>query len=354
MDFSLIASFADVLLGHPVLVVALLVGFYMAWNIGANDVANAMGTSVGSGALTFRQAVIAAAIFEFAGAILVGGSVTDTVRKGIVDTTDFADYLVETNKNTPVTTGVITGATTEPDAPTLPIKPPDQESENNDKVVDNGDGTFTFTPAKDFTGKDLFAIKLDDESKEGKTVTVAVNVKDDATASASQMKLGLGPDALMCGMLAALISAALWLNVATYLGQPVSTTHSIVGGIFGFGLVAGNSVNWATMGKIVASWFISPLVSGLLGFVIFSIVLRLILRAHDPDRAAYRYSPYFVFVIAFILTLSFIYKGLKNIKFFAKMDLDIAMAWAAGCGLVAALVAWAVITRMISLVPSRI
>ena len=79
-QFLLAGAFADDF-AQPVVVVAVAMGFYMAWNIGANDVANAMGTSVGSGSLTFRQAVVVAAIFEFSGAVLVGSSVTDTVRK---------------------------------------------------------------------------------------------------------------------------------------------------------------------------------------------------------------------------------------------------------------------------------
>ncbi len=73
-------------------ILAMVAGLYMAWNIGANDVANAMGTSVGSKALTLRQAVIAAAIFEFLGAVFVGSNVANTVRKGIVDTALFSDY----------------------------------------------------------------------------------------------------------------------------------------------------------------------------------------------------------------------------------------------------------------------
>ena len=72
---------------YYVLILGYIFGFYMAWNIGANDVANAMGTSVGSGAITVKQAIIIAAIFEFAGAFIAGGHVTKTIRKGIIDPT---------------------------------------------------------------------------------------------------------------------------------------------------------------------------------------------------------------------------------------------------------------------------
>ena len=74
-----------------ILVVAVSFGFYMAWNIGANDAANSMGTSVGSGALTLKQAVIAASLFSFVGAVLLGGDVTNTIRKGMIDPGIFAD-----------------------------------------------------------------------------------------------------------------------------------------------------------------------------------------------------------------------------------------------------------------------
>ncbi|MEE9271418.1 MAG: inorganic phosphate transporter [Candidatus Krumholzibacteria bacterium] len=215
------------------LIVALVIGLYMAWNIGANDVANALGTSVGSKALTFRSAVILAGIFEFAGAVLVGGHVTDTVRKGIVD----------------------------PSA---------------------------------FTGN---------------------------------------PDLLVYGMLAALVSAALWLHLASYFGQPVSTTHSIVGAIFGFGLIAGGAVNWAKMGGIVASWVISPLASGLLGFLTFAFIKKKILGTERPDEAAAKYAPYLVMVVAFMLSMALIFKGLKNIH------LDWPMTTALGVSALVAIVA---------------
>ena len=141
-----------------VLIAALIVCAYMAWNIGANDVANAMGTSVGSRALTLKQAVIIAAIFEFAGAFLAGDAVTDTVRKGILSV-DF-----------------------------------------------------------DTVDEDL-ATKL------------------------------------MFGFIAAMLAAALWLTVATRFGLPVSTTHSIIGGIVGIGLVIDSDmIDWGVVGTVVMSW----------------------------------------------------------------------------------------------------
>ena len=75
--------------GSVLIMLAAVVGFFMAWGIGANDVANAMATSIGSGALTIKQALLVAAVFEFAGAVLAGGEVTKTIRKGMVDTTAF-------------------------------------------------------------------------------------------------------------------------------------------------------------------------------------------------------------------------------------------------------------------------
>ena len=81
----------DILVTHgaTLVMIAAIVGFFMAWGIGANDVANAMGTSVGSKALTIKQAIIIAMIFEFAGAYLAGGEVTSTIRKGIIDPSFF-------------------------------------------------------------------------------------------------------------------------------------------------------------------------------------------------------------------------------------------------------------------------
>ena len=146
--------------GMIYLIAAVFLGLYMTWGIGANDVANAMGTSVGSRAITFKQAIIIAAIFEFTGAFLAGGHVTSTIRKGIIDPTPIINQ----------------------------------------------------------------------------------------------------PEVLIWGMLAALLSAGIWLMVASYMGWPVSTTHSIVGALVGFCIVGigPESVQWAKIGAIVASWIISP------------------------------------------------------------------------------------------------
>ena len=206
-----------------ILALMVLLGLYMAWNIGANDVANSMADAVGSGALSVKQAVIAAGICEFAGAVLVGSHVTDTIRKGIVDPS--------------------------------------------------------------------------------------------ALASMPGMLEGEPAALLVIGMSAALLSAAIWLNFSTWTGMPVSTTHSIVGAIAGFGIVAAGigSVNWGKMGQIVASWFISPFAGGLMAFIIFKIISRLILGHHKPARAAIKITPYIVFFLAMVVTLATIYKGLKHV-----------------------------------------
>ncbi len=215
-----------------ILTVASLGGLYMAWTIGANDVANAMGTSVGSGALTLRGAIIVAAIFEFGGAMLVGGSVTNTIRKGIVD--------VET--------------------------------------------------------------------------------------------LGSDPMVMAIGMTCCLLAAALWLNLATYAGWPVSTTHSIVGAVVGFGVTAGglDAVDWGTVGSIAASWVVSPVMGGLLGYGLFIFIQRTILNVADPVAAITRWGPIFVFPIIAILALSAMFKGLKPLRLDLSLGPAIAIAVALG------------------------
>ncbi len=197
------------------LVLACLFGFFMAWGIGANDVANAMGTSVGSGALTIKQAIIVAAIFEFAGAYLAGGQVTKTIRKGIIDPS----------------------------------------------VINNS------------------------------------------------------PELLVYGMLASLLAAGVWLLIASRLGWPVSTTHSIVGAIVGFATVGlgTNAVDWDKISSIAMSWIISPAMSGFIAFFIFRSIQTLILDTKDPFDNARRYVPYYMFMVGFIVALVTLFKGLKHI-----------------------------------------
>ncbi len=213
--------------GWIFITLAVCFGFFMTWGIGANDVANAMGTSVGSGAITVKQAIIIAAVFEFAGAFLAGGNVTDTIRKGIVDPAMFTDQ----------------------------------------------------------------------------------------------------PQLLVYGMLAALLAAAIWLFVATTKGWPVSTTHTIVGALVGFAVAGAgaNSVDWGVVGKIVASWLVSPLLGGTISFVLMISIQRLILNADDPFKAAKAWGPFYVFLVGFVVALVTMFKGLKHLK----LELSTPMSFAA-------------------------
>ncbi|MFQ5654732.1 MAG: inorganic phosphate transporter [Planctomycetota bacterium] len=226
--------------------IAVGFGFYMAWNIGANDVANAMGTSVGSRALTFMRAIIYAAIFEFLGALLVGSHVTDTVRKGIIDASTFEG------------------------------------------------------------SKETFVL----------------------------------------GMTAALLGAAAWLNITSAFGQPESTTHSIVGAIFGFGLIVGGTeaVNWGVIAKIAISWVSAPLFGGLIGYFLFRFISRRILAVESPSRAVQRIAPLLLFAVASILALSMLWKGLKNLKL--DYSLPEALGLAALAGIVVALVGSLLLRRI--------
>ena len=201
--------------GYIFIVLAVMFGLYMTWGIGANDVANAMGTSVGSGALSVNQAIIIAAIFEFAGAFLAGGHVTKTIRKGIIDPTTVIDQ----------------------------------------------------------------------------------------------------PEILVWGMLSALIAAAIWLTVASWLGWPVSTTHSIIGAIVGFAIVGigVEAVNWPKIGTIVLSWLVSPIVGGALSFFLMISIQKLILDTEKPLINAKRYAPYYVFLVGFVISLVTLFKGLKHL-----------------------------------------
>tara|TARA_B100001989_G_scaffold252033_1_gene232869 strand:+ start:5219 stop:7378 length:2160 start_codon:yes stop_codon:yes gene_type:complete len=207
---------------------ALIVCAYMAWNIGANDVANAMGTSVGSRALTLKQAVIIAAIFEFSGAFFAGDAVTDTVRKGIL-TVDFLDPMV--------------------------------------------DELFSFDIA--------------------------------------------------LGFIAAMMAAATWLTIATRFGLPVSTTHSIIGGIIGIGLVleikhSTSLINWEKVQTVVMSWVASPLLGGTIAFFSYWIIKKSILESEKPEDRSMWLAPILAFPTFFVLGIALQFKALKG--FFSRAE----------------------------------
>ncbi len=199
-----------------IVILAVLLAFYSAMNIGGNDVANAMGTSVASKALTYWQAIIVAAVFEFCGALFVGAHVTETVRSGMLDMKYF----------------------------------------END------------------------------------------------------------PRAVMYGMTAALAGTAIWLRFATFFGWPVSTTHSIVGAVVGFGIVARGFevVKWTKISSIVASWLISPIAGGIMAFFIFTFIRSVLLESKDPVKRTKKVAPLIVFTAVFVIALSLLYKGLKNLN----------------------------------------
>ncbi len=200
-------------IGWP-LVVAAAIGAYMAMNIGANDVANNVGPSVGSGALTMGGAIVIAGLFEAAGALIAGGDVVGTIKSGIIDPEQIQD-----------------------------------------------------------------------------------------------------PQIFIWLMMAALFAGAVWLNIATAIGAPVSTTHSIVGGVLGAGLAAGGMgiADWGVVGKIVASWVISPVLGGLIAAAFLYFIKRTITYQRDVMAAARRFVPMLMTLMAWSFSTYLVLKGLKKV-----------------------------------------
>ncbi len=228
------------------LFLAIAFSLFMAWGVGANDVANAMGTSVGSGAITIKQAIIIAVIFEFTGAILAGGEVTATIRKGIIDATLFVD----------------------------------------------------------------------------------------------------NPELLIYGMLASLLAAGMWLMIASSLGWPVSTTHSIVGAIVGFGAVGVgiDAIAWSKVTKIAMSWIISPIIAGSISFMLFRSLQKLIIDTNEPFLMAKKYVPLYMFLVGFIISLVTIFKGLKHIGL--NFNIITSYSLAVVFGILVMLIGWFFINRI--------
>jgi PiT family inorganic phosphate transporter len=246
LAFIVLAGIAATLLmgSYPVnfiVVAAAVIGAYMALNIGANDVANNMGPAVGANALTLGGALIIAAIFETAGALIAGGDVVKTVAKGIIDPSAVSD-------------------------------------------------------AAHF----------------------------------------------VWAMMSALLAAALWLNLATWLGAPVSTTHSIVGGVVGAGIVAAGfgAVDWAGLGTIAASWVISPVLGGVIAAAFLALIKTKIIYVDDKIAAARKWVPILIGIMAGAFAAYLALKGLKQL-------IKISMLHAVIIGIVVGVAAWAVSVPMI-------
>lgn len=228
--------------GSAVIIAATAIGAYMALNIGANDVANNVGPAVGSRAMSLGVALVIAAVFESAGALIAGGDVVGTISKGIIDPASVAD-----------------------------------------------------------------------------------------------------PHVFIAAMMAALVSSALWINLATWLGAPVSTTHSIVGGVMGAGIAAAgfSAVSWGTMGGIAASWVISPLLGGVIAALFLAFIKTQIIYQDDKIKAAKRWVPVLIAIMAGAFATYLAMKGLKKIF---RIDLQTALLM----GLAAALIAWAITRPLIA------
>ena len=236
--FILLSGFiASLFLGWSeqsiIVIAAAAIGAYMALNIGANDVANNVGPAVGSGALTMVGALIIAAIFETAGALLAGGDVVGTISKGIIDPEAVGD-----------------------------------------------------------------------------------------------------PQIFVFAMFAALISAALWVNLATWVGAPVSTTHSVVGGVTGAGIAAAGfaAVNWPKMSQIAASWVISPVLGGLIAALFLWFIKSQVSDKPEKIAAARRWVPVLIAIMAGAFGTYLAVKGVKKI---VKIDLEMALVIGASAALIA-------------------
>lgn len=225
---SLFAFSIEGISNPPMLVFATIIGGYMAMNIGANDVANNVGPSVGSKAMTLFWAIIIAGICEALGAIIAGGDVVSTIKSGIIDQNAITDSHI-----------------------------------------------------------------------------------------------------FLVLMFSALLSGALWLNLATFLGAPISTTHSLVGGILGAGIVAGGIeiVKWNVLRDIALSWIISPVFGGIIAVILLIIIKRSIFYKSDKKQAAKQVVPILITLMVFTFSLYLILKGLKKLF---PIELGVALSISAG------------------------
>ncbi|MNF64668.1 Low-affinity inorganic phosphate transporter 1 [compost metagenome] len=151
---------------------------------------------------------------------------------------------------------------------------------------------------------------------------------------------------MVLGMMSALLAAGTWLMVATAKGWPVSTTHSIIGAVIGFAAVgvSMDAVHWDAIGPIVASWVITPFLSGLVAFGLFMSVQRLIIDTDEPFRNAKRFVPVYMFLTGFMVALMTVTKGLKHVGLHLSSGQGILLA--VGIGVLVMLVGIAILSRI--------
>ncbi|KTC87434.1 MULTISPECIES: inorganic phosphate transporter [Legionella] len=212
------------------LLVAIAFCFLMNWGVGANDLANVMSTTMGSKAITVRQAMIIAVVFEFAGAFLGGSGVTETMRDGIINTSQLSNQ----------------------------------------------------------------------------------------------------PVILIEGMLSVLLACTIWMNLASYLGVPVSITNALVGSMVGFGaMVLGtDTIHWQQVSRIAMGWITSPLIAGVTAYALFVSIQQTIFIKSDPLRKAKIYIPIYLFLVGTILSFITVFKGLKHFDIHLNLKQDLAVTLA--------------------------
>ena len=209
---------------------AIILCFFMTWGVGANDLANVMSTTMGSKAVTVKQAMLIAVIFEFAGAFLGGGGVTETMRDGIINTSQLSEH----------------------------------------------------------------------------------------------------PQILIEGMLSVLFACTIWMNLASYIGVPVSITNALVGSMVGFGaMVLGvNAIHWDQVSRIAIGWVTSPLIAGITAYLLFISIQQTIFIKSNPLTKAKLYIPIYLFLIGTILSFITVFKGLSHFEIHLNIKQSLAVTLA--------------------------
>ena len=212
------------------LCIAVALCFFMTWGVGANDLANVMSTTMGSKAVTVRQAMIIAVVFEFAGAFLGGSDVTETMRDGIISSSELLNQ----------------------------------------------------------------------------------------------------PLVLIEGMLGVLLACTIWMNLASYLGVPVSITNALVGSMVGFGSVVlgTDAIHWDQVYRIAIGWVTSPFIAGITGYILFISIQQTIFVKSDPLEKAKSYIPFYLFLVGSILSFITVFKGLNHFDIHLNLKQNLAVTLA--------------------------